>query len=401
MRYAAREVLPEAGGVGTWVGRAWLPASAASDGIAGPRPIVVRGGRAIDVSSRWPTVAHALADDQAPTALARADGPALALDELVDAAHFWQQTDPIDRPCLLAPCDLQAVKACGVTFIESLLERVVEERARGNPDEAQRVRRIITDALGDDLSRVEPGSPPTVALKQRLIEEGLWSAYLEVGIGPDAEVFTKCQPMASVGFGAQIGVLPTSHWNNPEPEVVLAVAPSGRILGAALGNDVNLRDYEGRSALLLGEAKDQNASCAIGPMIRLFDDAFTLDRLIQADVALRIVGRDGFESAGANHLARISRRPEDLVAQARGDHHQYPDGFMLFLGTMFAPTDDRDEPGGGFTHHVGDRVEIASPDLGRLVNWVEHTDAIRPWSFGSMALIDYILRRDSGRATGK
>src|SRR5690606_27366505 len=105
---------------------------------------------------------------------------------------------------------------------------------------------------------------------------GVWSQYLEVAIGKDAEIFTKTQPMASVGFGAQIGIHPESHWNNPEPEVVLAVARTGKIRGATLGNDVNLRDYEGRSALLLGEAKDQNASCAIGPFIRLFDETFSL-----------------------------------------------------------------------------------------------------------------------------
>ncbi|MEL7239114.1 MAG: fumarylacetoacetate hydrolase family protein, partial [Planctomycetota bacterium] len=320
------------------------------------------------------------------------DGPALGSVEEIVAASVFPHRASADV-VLLAPNDLLATKACGVTFIRSLLERVVEEKAKGDPAAAKQVRRMILDSLGEDLSRVKPGSPETRQLKEKFIEAGVWSQYLEVGIGPDAEVFTKAQPMASVGYGEQIGVLPDSSWNNPEPEIVLAVSRRGEIRGATLGNDVNLRDYEGRSALLLGEAKDQNGSCAIGPMIRLFDDDFTLADVEQCEVALSITGVDGFTTRGKNRMAEISRSPADLVSAAIGKHHQYPDGLVLFLGTMFAPTDDRGQAGAGFTHKLGDRVEIATQQLGTLVNWVNHTDAIPPWEFGATALIDFLRRR--------
>jgi len=396
--FAPEEVVPEAGRRGTWVGRAWFPSSYTEDGVAGPRPILVRDGRVHDLGDWYQTSAGLLALDDPVAALREAAELHVRcdLDELLHHSAFWRRPERLtdcDRPCLLAPNDLQAVKACGVTFIQSLLERVVEERAHGNAPEAERVRSIITEALGEDLSKVEPGSPPTIALKQRLMDEGLWSQYLEVGIGPDAEIFTKCQPLAAVTHGAQVGVLPDSEWNNPEPEVVLAVSPTGQIQGATLGNDVNLRDYEGRSALLLGEAKDQNASCAIGPLIRLFDESFSLDNLLEGEVSLSIAGCDGFNTSGANRMGEISRHPESLVDHACNRNHQYPDGFMLFLGTMFAPSDDRLGDGRGFTHKPGDRVEISNYHLGKLVNWVDHTNRIPEWTYGLTALIEFLQTR--------
>src|SRR5207249_4321182 len=277
-------------------------------------------------------------------------------------------------PWLLAPCDLQAIKAAGVTFVASMLERVIEEQARGDPARADAVRRKIADVVGSNLRSVRPGSPEAASVKDVLLAEGLWSQYLEVGIGPDAEIFTKTQPMASVGIGADIGIHRQSTWNNPEPEVVLAVNARGEAVGAALGNDVNLRDFEGRSALLLGKAKDNNASCAIGPFIRLFDDSFTIDAVRNAEIAMRVDGPEGFALEGHSSMAMISRDPLDLVGQAIGANHQYPDGLMLFLGTMFAPTQDRHGPGQGFTHVVGDIVTVATPKLGALVNRVNRSD---------------------------
>ena len=351
----------------------------------------MRDGVVIDVSSRFPTMTSLVnADD--PLAARDVDGRVLGDVDAVLAGSVYDRWDAAPVR-LLAPNDLLATKACGVTFVRSLLERVVEEKAKGDPARAAEVRAMILDTLGGDLSRVTPGSPETVRLKEQFVAAGIWSQYLEVGIGPDAEVFTKAQPMASVGFGAEIGVLPDSTWNNPEPEVVLTVSRRGDIVGATLGNDVNLRDYEGRSALLLGEAKDQNGSCAIGPFIRLFDESFTLEDVEQCEVELTVVGRDGFTTSGRNRMAEISRPPADLVRAAIGEHHQYPDGLMLFLGTMFAPTDDRGAPGGGFTHQVGDRVEIASEPLGRLVNWVNHTNAIPPWTFGASDLLAFLQSR--------
>jgi fumarylacetoacetate (FAA) hydrolase family protein len=383
---------------GLWVGRAWLPASIAYHGIAGPHVICVTGGEAFDVSERYLTASALLAEDESLSALRAAPRRSLGdVDTLLANSRFHRvgpTTEKATVPFLLAPCDLAAVKACGVTFVRSLLERVIEERTRGDREKADQLRGAILESLGGSLKDIRPGSERAMALKARLQAEGIWSQYLEVGIGPDAEVFTKCQPTAAVGFGAQIGVLATSAWNNPEPEIVLAVSPTGKIQGAALGNDVNLRDYEGRSALLLGEAKDQNGSCAIGPLIRLFDESFSLADVERAEVELRVVGEDGFELVDSNRMAEISRSPASLVAQVCGANHQYPDGFMLFLGTMFAPTKDRGGAGQGFTHHVGDRVEISSPRLGKLVNWVNHCDQLPPWSFGLRAYVDFARRRE-------
>lgn len=369
------------------IGRAWLPA------VNGPAVVRVDGDGLYDLSAIAPTASELLErpgvarEIRAANALPRV---ATLADALCNSAEAGR--DP-SLPWLLAPCDLQAVKASGVTFVASMLERVIEEQARGDPAQADAVRRKIAGVVGDNLRSVKPGSAEAARVKEVLLGEGLWSQYLEVGIGPDAEIFTKGQPMSSIGTGADVGIHPQSTWNNPEPEIVLAVNSRGETVGAALGNDVNLRDFEGRSALLLGKAKDNNASCAIGPFIRLFDDAFTVDTVRRADLALRVEGVEGFVLNGSSSIAEISRDPLDLVSQAIGPNHQYPDGMMLFLGTMFAPTQDRYAPGQGFTHALGDLVTIATPSLGALVNRVLRADAIAPWTFGAAALMRNLALR--------
>lgn len=355
------------------VGRVWV-----EDAVPGPRVVTVREGAVYDLSRLAPTMSDLL-----------------DIDDVAARARSYQgeRICALEDATLLAPCDLQAIKAAGVTFADSMMERVIEERAKGDPATAAGLRDALKAKIGAELSSVRPGSQEAARAKEALIAAGLWSQYLEVGIGPDAEIFTKAQPMSAVGAGALIGIHPKSQWNNPEPEIVLACSSNGAIVGAALGNDVNLRDFEGRSALLLSKAKDNNASCAIGPFIRLFDHNFGLDDVRKAIIDLSIEGDDGFCLRGESTMTRISRDPAELVRQALNEEHQYPDGMMLFLGTLFSPTQDRDEYGRGFTHKLGDRVCISSPRLGVLENVVTHADLAPPWRFGARALMRSLASR--------
>lgn len=368
------------------VGRVWLEGP-----HPGPALITVQNGQVFDITAFGPTMADLLERDDVQEVVRRAEGPNLGS---IEALLANSQLPQPQAPYLLAPCDVQAIKACGVTFAVSLLERVIEEQAGGDPARASALRDDFQALIGSDLSKIKPGSDEAMSLKKALQARGGWSQYMEVGIGPDAEVFTKAQPLSSVGFGTPVGLHPSSQWNNPEPEIVLAVDSRGQVRGATLGNDVNLRDVEGRSALLLGKAKDNNASCSLGPFIRLFDDHFDIESVRNCQVSLRIEGEDdNFLLQGESDMREISRDPLDLVHQTIGDHHQYPDGFMLFLGTMFSPIQDRDGKGQGFTHHLGDRVTIATPALGALVNRVGRSDQLPPWTYGIRELMRHIARR--------
>lgn len=378
--------LPADAGRAALAGRVWRP------DLGGPSVVTLRGQELVDVTGTFATMRD-LCETADPAAALRA-----ASGENVGRLADILANTPVDgrdagKAWLLAPVDLQAVKAAGVTFAISMLERVIEEKARGNPGAAAAIRSEIEKLIGDDLSKLKPGSAEAMRLKEVLIAQGAWSQYLEVGIGPDAEIFTKAPPMSAVGTGVDAGLHPGSSWNNPEPEIVLIVASDGRIVGASLGNDVNLRDFEGRSALLLGKAKDNNAAAAIGPFIRLFDGDFSLDHVRRTTVSLTVEGEDGFTLEGSSSIAMISRDPADLAAQMLGPHHQYPDGAALYLGTMFAPIKDRDAPGGGFTHKYGDVVTIAAPELGALINRMRRTDECEPWRFGASHLMRNLAKR--------
>ncbi len=372
---------------GTFVGRVWRPER------NGPSLVVVRNGNLTDITSQQaPTMRDLLELDDPVAHVRAAAGEAVAPLAAV-LAQSVEGAGDLSRVHLLAPCDLQAVKACGVTFARSMIERVIEEKAAGNPALALKIRERVTAIIGDSLRNLKAGSEAAAKVKAALIEEGVWSQYLEVGIGPDAEVFTKAPVLSAVGWGASVGLHPISKWNNPEPEIVLAVDSRGRVKGATLGNDVNLRDVEGRSALLLGKAKDNNASAALGPFIRLFDETYSIDDVRKADLDLKIEGEDGFILKGSSTMREISRDPLDLVAQTIGRHHQYPDGFMLFMGTLFAPVEDRDVAGEGFTHKIGDRVTISNAELGALVSTVRLSTECPPWTFGIAELMRNLAAR--------
>jgi len=370
---------------GCFVGRIWDSAK------GGPCLVTIKGNYIYDITSKEiPTIRDLLELKDINEYLESCDSTKLVSTEELLQSSLKKNSGM----SLLAPCDFQAIKACGVTFAKSMVERVIEERAAGDPKKAESLRNHIGGLIGDSLQNIIPGSEKANEVKKALISEGLWSQYLEVGIGKDAEVFTKAQTLSSVGYGAEVGLNPISNWNNPEPEIVLAVNSNGIIQGATLGNDVNLRDVEGRSALLLGKAKDNNASCSIGPFIRIFDENYTLDDMKSAHISLKVEGKDGYILNGSSSMSEISRDPEDLVSQTIGRHHQYPDGFMLFLGTLFAPTEDRDVVGEGFTHKIGDKVTISEPNLGELINFVNLSTVCPQWEFGIASLIKNLSQRE-------
>ena len=354
----------------------------------GPTPILVKNGEVFDMTPVAPTVSQLL--KAWPEAGVPAGGKSLGKLEDFTFGTSWSGERKGDQ--LLSPIDLQCVKAAGVTFAVSAVERVIEERARGDSNKAQDIRNALAERVGSDIRSVKPGSAESAKLKEALIADGLWSQYLEVAIGPDAEVFTKSPVLSSVGWGEEVGVRSDSTWNNPEPEVVMVVTPHGKAVGATLGNDVNLRCFEGRSALLLGKAKDNNASCALGPFIRMFDEGFTIEDVRSAELDLKIDGPEGYELVGRSTMTQISRDPLELIRQAMSEHH-YPDGFVLMLGTLFAPTQDRDVPGRGFTHKVGDVVKVSSPKLGRLENRVVYSKDAREWTFGIADLMQNLAQR--------
>ena len=386
MKLSVETALPQDAADALLAGRVWRP------DVDGPSVVRIDGRGLTDVTETFPTMRDLCEAPRPAEALRAAKGVAVCM--LADAlGNTPPDTRDRSRPWLLAPIDLQAIKAAGVTFAVSMLERVIEEKARGNPAEAQSVRAEIGQTVGGDLQKLKPGSPEAMRLKELLIAKGSWSQYLEVGIGPDAEIFTKAQPMSAVGTGMEAGLHPISQWNNPEPEAVLIVSSQGAIVGATLGNDVNLRDVEGRSALLLSKAKDNNASCALGPFIRFFDGRFTLDTVRRMEIALKVEGPDGFVLEGGSNMALISRDPADLVREMVGPHHRYPDGAVLFLGTVFAPIKDRDAPGKGFTHRLGDIATVSAPELGALVNRMTATDRAEAWSFGAGHLMRNLARR--------
>ena len=381
------DILPADHAAASLVGRVWNP------DVSGPSLVKISNGVVFDITSAAAPTMRDLLEMDDPVDFIRTN-PGAELGHLDDIAEqSWRYRGDMNRLHLLAPFDLQAVKACGVTFAQSIIERVIEEKAKGDASQADAIRQRCLELIGASLTDVKAGSEEAQRVKQALIEVDMWSPYLEVGIGPDAEVFTKAQPMSSVGWGAEVGLHPISEWNNPEPEIVLAVNSQGKVQGVTLGNDVNLRDVEGRSALLLGKAKDNNASSSLGPFIRLFDEAYGLDDVRVAELTLEVTGTDGFQLKGSSSMAQISRDPLDLVSQTCGAHHQYPDGFCLFLGTLFAPVQDRRAPGAGFTHELGDIVSITEPRLGTLQNQVNLSPSCPPWTFGVAALMRNLATR--------
>lgn len=379
-------LLPEDVDYALLVGRVW------SDAVDGPVVVAVIDSVVYDISRLAPTVSQLFELPDPAASLRSFKGEKLDAVAEVFAPVSWQES-AASKLKLLTPIDLQCIKACGVTFAVSVMERVVEEQAAGDWQLAEKIRQKLTESFGDRLAKVVPGSDEAAAIKQQLIAEDLWSQYLEVAIGPDAEVFTKAPTLSAMGWGDWVGIRQDSAWNNPEPEVVLICNSRAQVVGAALGNDVNLRDFEGRSALLLGKGKDNNASASIGPFIRVFDKGFDLNSVRNARVSLQVKGEDGFEFRAESSMTLMTRDAEELVAQTCSRDHQYPDGFALYLGSLIAPTQDRGEAGKGFTHATGDVVTIASAQLGSLVNKVTYSAQAAPWQFGLGALMRNLAQR--------
>ena len=373
------------------VGRMWLPGP-----NGGPTPVVLFGGSLYDVSRFFSTTSELLNTSNPLRAIrlaVEAGAPEVPqLSQIISNSDYRVRAE--QHPYFLCPIDLQAIKAAGVTFVSSMVERVIEEHAKGDLKAAEAIRNRIGQEIGGSIENIVPGSSAASKLKKSLQARGLWSQYLEVGIGPDAEVFTKAQPLSAVGSGAQIGIRADSKWNNPEPELVLAVNRAGTIVGATLGNDVNLRDFEGRSALLLGKAKDNNASCAIGPFVRIFDRSFSVGQALRSKIRVSVDGMDGFKLRGSSDVSQISRSPLEIIKQTINRTHQYPDGVVVFLGTQFAPTKDRGDKGKGFSHKVGDLVRIGSDQLGVLVNEVAQSNKVTPWTYGIADLMRNLASRD-------
>lgn len=389
MNISITEVLPK-NTAGLYLGRIWEPTHQL------PLPVLLSNGKLWDASQLAPTCSEILELDDLTDQLQalRHNDPLAPIDDVV-----LEPAATSTSPILLAPVDLQVIKACGVTFVDSMVERVIEERAGGDPQAAAEIRESMQRELGVDLTTVTPGSDEAATVKRALVDRGWWSQYLEVGLGPDPEVFTKGPVLSAVGSGADIGVPEFSSWNNPEPELVLIATSTGQIVGVTLGNDVNLRDVEGRSALLLGMAKDNNRSTSLGPFIRIFDEEFTVDDARSMEITLHVEGPEGYSLDGLNSVSALSRSFEDLIAATYGDHHQYPDGFALFTGTLFAPTEDRDTPGEGFTHKLGDVVTIRNQHLGALINRVGRCEELPQWSYGIRQLIHDATRLDHQRSS--
>jgi fumarylacetoacetate (FAA) hydrolase family protein len=383
-RTRTEHVLPASASEAALVGRLWDPGR-------GPRLVAVAGEGLVDVTSLGPTMAD-LAEraDPATDVLERAgDAPGWSLAEVLGstAAEADRRRGAaghleLERPVLLSPVDLQVIKAAGVTFVRSMVERVIEERVGGDMSRAAEIRAQLDGSIGRSISDVKPGSEEAFAVLAVMRENGLWSQYLQVGLGAHPEVFTKAPLLSSVGHGWDIGIAGISTWNNPEPELALVIDRDGTPKGATLGNDANLRDIEGASALLLPLAKDNNASASLGPFVRLFDSAFRLDDAASTTITMRIEGTDGFVLQATAPQGDISRPVSELVAHTLNRRHQYPDGVVLYCGTPFAPTEDRDAPGMGFTHHDGDLVSIGSPALGTLVNRVTPSEQAPVWHHG-------------------
>jgi fumarylacetoacetate (FAA) hydrolase family protein len=321
--------------------------------------------RAADAAGAWPL------DDVLAATAAEADRRRGAAGPIA-----------LERPVLLSPVDLQVLKAAGVTFVQSLVERVIEERVGGDMSRAAEIREQLQQTLGGSVRELRPGSDEALGVLETMREQGLWSQYLEVGLGVHPEVFTKGPLLSSVGHGSDIGISSISSWNNPEPELALVIDRDGTAKGATLGNDANLRDIEGSSGLLLPLAKDNNAAAALGPFIRLFDGEFAFDDAAATTITMRIEGTDGFVLEATAPQSDISRPITELIEHTIGRRHQYPDGLVLFCGTPFAPIEDRDAPGMGFTHHDGDLVSISAPELGTLVNRVTPSEQAPVWDFG-------------------
>jgi len=382
-KLTAAQVLPSDGYAGTLVGRALFPGV-----FPGPCVVAIREDGVHNISGTVPTMAQLLNAPNPLATLQRALRNCVYLGPLESLLENSTPSthDPL-KPYLLTPIDLQAVKAVGLTFVNGLLQRFADDNG-GAATVAK-----MEKAAGVALGKILPGSEEAARLRTALMEDGLWNDTLEVGFGPDVELFTKAQPLSAVGTGAEIAVLPTSKQTFAEPEVVLMLNADGKICGATLGCDMTARDVEARSLLLLGRAKDQNATCAVGPFIRLFDQTFSLPNVQGMNLTYAFEGADDAVFTDTGSMDQIGRGLITLARQVVNEHHGYPDGVALFTGCMFKAPSSRGASDTPFTHQVGDVVIIKASPLGTLINRVNTTDKVRPWSFGMSDLMANLANR--------
>ena len=194
------------------------------------------------------------------------------------------------------------------------------------------------------------------------MEESKWAGggdfYDRVYSAERPELFFKATARRVVGPNDKVAIRDDASWSVPEPELTLVIAPSGKIIGYTIGNDMSSRDIEGENPLYLPQAKVYDRSCAIGPCILVAPEPLAPS----TEIRLEIVRRGKTEFSGATALRELKRDPATLVKYLYRNN-SFPNGCLLLTGTGIVPPDS-------FTLNRGDEIRITIPPIGTLVNSV-------------------------------